>query len=538
MESTLHIYSRVSSLVQEEEGSSLQTQKELGMKKAEELGFKSKVWNEGGKSSKYEDLENRPILKRLLVEMEEGSVEHLFVFNTDRLSRNQKTWGGIRWKLKEHGVKLYTPSGVIDLSSPMDDLMFGILSEISQYDNSLRTERSRLGKLNKVRQGFWMGGPPPFGYEIKDRKLVENPEESQWVRKIYQWSSESKPIHWIKDELDKNGVQTRHGKGLWSIGSIQKLLRNTHYIGHYTYNDKKLDETVECSCPSVIDDRLWNSVQERREKTKERKGQNNRTKRFYLLRNMMFCGHCGRPMSGRIKPSKNERLYYCPDRERNWQKSPPKKDEKWVRGYGCDMTRSLNIPRTDELVWKGVMDVLSNSDVIKGLVGDILVGKGDFEKDQREEKKQEKRLGKELLKIEETLSRIETDHLLEKMDKKLYRQVRKNLDDDKQKVRVKLEQSRLRMKEMGNREKWLNSISRFQTHLDKMEKKSDEEKKEYLEVFVDRIDVRYDHDSKKHELTIKFKLPIVGDEHNGDGKITMGEFEKGVVVPPYVTTPP
>ena len=536
METTLHIYIRVSSLVQEEEGSSLQTQKELGIKKADELGFKSKVWNEGGKSSKYEDLENRPILKRLLVEMEEGGVEHLFVFNTDRLSRNQKTWGGIRWKLKEHGVKLYTPSGVIDLSSPMDDLMFGILSEISQYDNSLRTERSRLGKLNRVRQGFWMGGPPPFGYEIKDRKLVENSKESQWVKKIYKWSSKNKHVHWIKDELDKNGVRTRHGKGLWSIGSIQKLLRNTHYIGHYTYNDKKLNETVECLCPSVIDDRLWNSVQERREKTKERKGQNNRTKRFYLLRNMMFCGHCERPMSGRIKPSKNERLYYCPDKERNWKKSPPNKDEKWVRGRGCDMIRSLNIPRTDELVWKSVMDVLSNSEVIKNLVGEALVGKEGYEKNVREEKKQEKRLSKELLKIEEMLSRIETDHLLEKMDKKLYRQVRKNLDGDKQKTREKLDQTRLRMKEMRNHDKWMDSISRFQTHLEKAEKKSDEEKKEYLEVFVDRIDVGFDHKTNEHELTIKFKLPIVGDEYSGDGKISMGRMVREVRLPPNKTT--
>lgn len=81
----------------------------------------------------------------------------------------------------------YTPSGVMDLSSAMDDLIIGIMSEISQYDNSIRAERSRLGKLNKIRQGFWMGGPPPFGYKIEDRKLVENPDESQWIKKIYQW---------------------------------------------------------------------------------------------------------------------------------------------------------------------------------------------------------------------------------------------------------------------------------------------------------------------------------------------------------------
>ena len=33
----------------------------------------------------------------------------------------------------------------------MDDLLVGLLSEISQYDNKLRTERFRLGKLKRVK---------------------------------------------------------------------------------------------------------------------------------------------------------------------------------------------------------------------------------------------------------------------------------------------------------------------------------------------------------------------------------------------------
>ena len=32
--------------------------------------------------------------------------------------------------------------------------------------------------MSKIRQGYWMGGPTPFGYKNVDKKLVENPEES------------------------------------------------------------------------------------------------------------------------------------------------------------------------------------------------------------------------------------------------------------------------------------------------------------------------------------------------------------------------
>ena len=80
MTEILHIYTRVSTRVQDDEGTSLATQKELGVAKSKELGMKHKVWNEGAASSHHEDLVNRPILVQLLSEIENGAVKHLFVF--------------------------------------------------------------------------------------------------------------------------------------------------------------------------------------------------------------------------------------------------------------------------------------------------------------------------------------------------------------------------------------------------------------------------------------------------------------------------
>jgi hypothetical protein len=44
---TLHIYTRVSTAVQAEQGTSLDSQRELGIEKAKQLGFEYKVWDEG-----------------------------------------------------------------------------------------------------------------------------------------------------------------------------------------------------------------------------------------------------------------------------------------------------------------------------------------------------------------------------------------------------------------------------------------------------------------------------------------------------------
>ena len=175
----LHIYTRVSTRVQDVDGTSLDTQKELGISKSEELDFKYKVWNEGGASSHHEDLHNRPVLTQLMSEVENGKVSNLFVYNNDRLSRNDITQQTIKIALQRNNVILYTKDGKFDLANPSDKLFKTLLDGIAEYDNALRAERSRLGKISKIKQGFWYGAPPPFGYVIKEKKLVPNPLESK-----------------------------------------------------------------------------------------------------------------------------------------------------------------------------------------------------------------------------------------------------------------------------------------------------------------------------------------------------------------------
>jgi DNA invertase Pin-like site-specific DNA recombinase len=220
--SELHIYSRVSSTVQEEDGTSLDTQKAAGERLAKQLGFTPILWNEGGQSSASEDLTNRPILRKLLERVNDGQVQYVFVYNTDRLSRNEATWSVIRLRLVKAKVTLHTSGGVFNLSNPMDKMLLGIMSEFSTYDNAIRSERSLLGKNERVKQGFWLGGPPPFGYRLESKKLVEEPKESKWVKFIYESYKDKWTTRAIRQELMRNGVLTRRGNVAWSLGSIEK----------------------------------------------------------------------------------------------------------------------------------------------------------------------------------------------------------------------------------------------------------------------------------------------------------------------------
>lgn len=536
MINTLHIYTRVSTIVQEEMGSSLDTQKELGISKSKNLGYEYKVWNEGGQSSSRDDLENRPVLVDLLKEIDEGSVKHLFVFNTDRLSRNDLTWSVIRLKLVKNDVTLHTSQGVYPLSDPMNKLLLGILSEISSYDNQLRTERSRLGKLNRIKQGYWKGGPPPFGYKIEDKKLIENKDESKWVKFIFESYMDNHSARWIKQELLKNGVFTRRKNPVWSLGSIEKLLSNTQYSGYYLYTDKKSGETIRVQSPTILSPTLFKNVSDQRKKrTRQTRSGESNMKHFYLLRDYLRCGQCGSRYSGRHYERQKRSIYYCPRIERNYVNENTKKVKK------CENRRYLKIEETDKLIWNTVIDILTKSNLFKEEVkSQSIIGNSthnDKKDDIRKLSRKLKEVDKDIGEVSNTIVNLETDRILKKRDSTELSQILTNVET----YRVELESEREVVKDklyhLESKKQWVDWISKFSDRIDKMSDFSPEEKHEFLDGVIDNIQVST-IDTRTHEVIIKFKIPYVEDSIKWNDKsnkskgytVKDGGFEIGVEI--------
>ncbi len=511
----LHIYTRVSTVSQADRGTSLQTQLELGKKKAKQLGFGYKQWDEGGKSSHHDEITKRPVLNDLMLKIREGEIKHLFVYDQSRISRNDNVATTVRYECQKQNVTLYTKDGQFDLSNPQEKFLKQVLDGIAEFENAIRAERTRLGKINRVKEGFWHGGPPPFGYKLVEKKLVVDKKEASWVRRIYQESAKGLSTLDLKKLLDAKGVLPRRRAGSWSIGSIQSLIKNTHNKGVYEYADKKSGRRYEIQCPAIVDETTWQAVQKLKTRVTSRVSQQNRTKQFYLLRDLMVCGHCGTAMSGRKKASNYEQHYYCPSKERDWVKNGGT-ETPWKRDEGCGMSRALNIPATDKLVWEAVLSIHKESSLLREEVKwKILKEEGaplaQTDVDTKEIERNITKVKKQLVAAKEAQAKMVLNFHSGEIRADVYEVAldgsKRAMDD----LEVKLANLELQKRGHEKDAKWVGWLKIFGKQMDAKNAFNEEERKVYLEGLLREIKVKYLEKKNLHELTLQFNLPIVDD---------------------------
>jgi DNA invertase Pin-like site-specific DNA recombinase len=529
IETTLHIYTRVSTVVQADKGTSLVSQLELGKKKAKDLKFAVEHWNEGGKSSHHDDIQGRPKLYELFQAIKAGEVKHLWVYDQSRLSRNDAVASILRYEFNKQGVTLYTKDGQFDLSSPSDKLLKQMLDAVAEFENSVRAERSRIGKLMKVKTGCWHGGVPPFGYEISNSKLAENKAESKWVKFIFKQALKGNSVASIKKDLDSNGVLARRG-GLWTLGSIESLMTNTHYLGRYVYTDGVSGEQVEVPCPKIVDEVTWNSINlERKRKASRKDQQNATTKNFYLLRDFMVCGHCGRKLAGRIKPAKNEYMYYCPNKEREWAKEG-ESPTHYQRGTGCGFERAMNIQLTDKVVFDTVVKLHNSSSILKeevkkrvyaehGIKGTVATAE-----EMKGFARQLRKFESLFQNIQESIGNLEANRVLKRMDDKAYKTAVARMNDEADRLKTEITNLRLKLRGEAEKKQWVYWVEHFGREMEQKKNLTDEQRQLYLKGLIEKIEAKFNPKTREHELKIHFQHPIVGDEikWNDPKKKTLG----------------
>ncbi len=509
----LDIYLRVSTEQQIDDGFGIENQKEVGIKVSQKLGMKPIFWNEGSKSSSSDLIEDRPVLDELMFRINKGDVSNIWVFNNDRLSRNENVWNTIRITLRKNNVTLYVGEGTkYSLENYMDDFIFGIMSEVTKYDNRLRTERLRRGKLSKVKTGGWKGGPPPFGYDLVGGKLVKNVKESNWVKKIYEEYGNGNSIYQINRILMKNGVRSRRGNLVWSEHSVRRILQNTHYEGYWFFTDKLSNETVKVESPKLVPSNIIKKVRKRFDTVQHK---SNYVKHITLLRDFLVCGHCGTKYGQRISKSQYKNHYFCRGNTEGYRIKGLEQSKICTSKFG--RVRSLEIEKTDQLVWDTVVGVIEGSSLFKEMFKEEnLKGKKTFGQSideiktiQRKIKQNEKNISN----INDVMLSEKINDLLDEENNQNFKKVIEEFQKKKRELMSEVEELNNQIHQSKSDKKWINWLDNFKGKIDDLRNSSlsIEEKKKFLEGLVEKISVKT-KDKQNHQLIIKFTSPFVNDK--------------------------
>src|SRR5436309_4138521 len=199
----------------ETEDLSLPTQLEACEEYCERQGFHVLArFREEGESAKTAD---RTELQKLLqfCRKNKGAVQFFVVFNLTRFARDKYDHFALRAHLKSLGISLRSATEPIDDTST-GKLMEGVLAAFAQFDNDVRSDRTRGGMKAALELGRWTF-LAPLGYfnapRSTGRSLVADPERAPLVRRAFQ---EFATGRFTKDEVLKNvnalGLTTRRGR--------------------------------------------------------------------------------------------------------------------------------------------------------------------------------------------------------------------------------------------------------------------------------------------------------------------------------------
>lgn len=272
------LYLRVSTEAQADEGYSLAAQAEKLEAYCRMKGISRFTrYVDGGFSGSSL---NRPAVTQLIDCIRRGEVERVVVYKLDRLSRSQKdTLYLIEDVFAPHGVDFVSINENIDTGTPYGRAMIGILSAFAQLERENIFLRTRMGMVERVRQGFWPGGGKiPFGYDYDPAKgiLVPN-SDADTVREIYARYLSGESAGSIARAL---GLKYEH--------LVRQILDRESNTGVIVYKGERYPGRHE----PLIDRETWLRAQRRLHRPNRPRAADGGK----LLTGLLVCGHCGAKM--------------------------------------------------------------------------------------------------------------------------------------------------------------------------------------------------------------------------------------------------
>src|SRR6266542_157992 len=332
LEKRAAIYTRVSSVEQEEEGTSLDTQEAACRRFAAERGCLVEdgyVYREVFSGTV---LRGRPRLSVLREAVRPRGIPAVICYALDRLSRNQ---AHIYILAEEFQNAETTLKFVTERFEDSADgrLIRSAKAVAAEGEHEKIKERTIRGRVARAHSGKIIPGwKPMYGYRwMGDGKThyAADDATAAIVRRMYAWASGGVGINAIAGRLTAEGIPTPTGRNaIWRTSTVARILTDRFYTGHATtfrqhnWRGKNRSRTryspiqeqvvlPEGTVPALVDTATFEAVQQRMASNKRTAARTNANPTDTLLRaGFARCGYCGYGMIVNRNPNWGTR-YTC-----------------------------------------------------------------------------------------------------------------------------------------------------------------------------------------------------------------------------------
>ena len=336
---------------------------------------------------------NRPGLKDLIRDVENGKVDKVVVYKLDRLSRSQKdTLILIEDVFLKNNVDFVSMSENFDTSTPIGRAVLGLLAVFAQLERDQIKERMNMGREARAKQGKWTGGTEPIGYDynISDNMLYPNEYEQLQLKELRELFLQGVPLKRIQIIFEEKGYTHKHGK--WDPKAMRRVLGSKLYLGYLCYHD----EWYPAEHEPTLDIDTFNKI----EKLLKSRADNYKTTGAKpgvpttYLGGLLYCKHCGGKYSKQENSRRKEgnpRVYWymCYSR--------CKKNRKMIKDPNCK-NKNWKIKDLDELVFNEIRRLAMDPEYIHDIRRNKVV--------KSEEPNRVDIIQKEIEKLDEQISRF------------------------------------------------------------------------------------------------------------------------------------
>ena len=291
----------------------------------------------------------RPGLEQLRDEVALHGLMRLYVHSPDRLARKYAYQVLLIDEFRRYGVEVVFLNRAVG-QTPEDNLLLQMQGMIAEYERAKILERSRRGKRHAAKSGeVGVLSGAPYGYRYIRKhdgggqaRYEVVVEEAQIIRQMFAWVGvERVSLGEVRRRLKKAGVLTPRKKISWDRSTIWEILKNPAYKGSAAFGktrsgalrprlraqhgrllqprraistyDRPADEWTLIPVPALVDEGVFEAVQNQLQENRQRARQGQRGAR-YLLQGLLVCAQCGYAFYGKAispKAAKGKQRNYA-----------------------------------------------------------------------------------------------------------------------------------------------------------------------------------------------------------------------------------